>query len=336
MTICKHFILTVPWVFCLSLAAQPSAPANQPPPSENALPPQNALQPEDASYVLGPNDQIKIWALGLEELSDKPVRLDPSGNIDLPGVGQVHAAGLTVEQLKVALVARFSTQILHPQVAVQIVDYGSQPVSIIGAVNHPGVHQLEGRKTLVEVLSLADGLREDAGFQVTISREIRYGPIPLLNDKPDATGQFSVAEVEVKELLAGSRPAENILIMPHDVITVPIAGVVFVIGEVRKPGEVALKNRGSISVLQALSSAEGFGPTPAPQNSKIVRMVPGSQERIDIPVDLAKIVAGKGEDIELRPNDILVVPISGPKKMAARIAEAAIQAATGMVIFGRP
>lgn len=289
-----------------------------------------------SQYVLGPDDQIKVWALGVEEASEKPVRVDPSGNIDLPVAGQVHAAGMTVEQLRTELMNRFAKDVLHPQVSVEIVDFGSQPVSIMGAVNHPGVHQLQGRKTLMEVLSLADGIRQDAGPTIAISRQMRYGAIPLLNAKPDPTGEYSVAEVGVKDLMAGTHPAQNILISPHDTITVPTAEMVYVIGEVRKPGEVTLKDQGSLSVLQALSSAEGFGPTPAPQNAKIVRLSPGSTARTEIPVDLNKVLAGKAEDIAMRPNDILVVPPSGPKKAAARITEAAIQAATGVVIWRRP
>jgi len=126
------------------------------------------------------------------------------------------------------------------------------------------------------------------------------------------------------------------LISPHDVITVLTAEVIYVIGEVRKPREVTLKDRGSISVLQALSSAEGFGPAPAAQNSKIVRMGPGTKERAEIPVDLRKVMAGKAEDIAMRPNDILVVPSSGPKKAAARVTEVAIQTITGVIIWHRP
>jgi polysaccharide export outer membrane protein len=120
------------------------------------------------------------------------------------------------------------------------------------------------------------------------------------------------------------------------VITVPVAEAVFVLGEVRKPGEVALKDNSSISVLQALAGAEGFGLTPAPQDAKIVRQVAGSAERQEIPVDLKRVLAGTAEDIAMRPNDILVVPPSGPKKAAARALEAAIQAATGIAIWRRP
>ena len=288
-----------------------------------------------SSYVLGANDQVKIWVLGVEEIGDKPVKIDPGGDLDLPLIGKVRAAGLTTAQLKAELVKAYSKELLKPEVSVELTDFGSQPVSVMGAVNHPGVHQIEGHKTLVETISLAEGLRQDAGPRVNISRQIQYGPIPLPNARLDSSGKFSIADVGVKDLLSGTHPAENIVVFPNDVITIPTAEAVYVIGEVKKPGEVIVKGDG-VTVLQALSSAEGFGTTPAPQNSKIVRVMPGSSERKEIPVDLKKILAGKSEDIAMRPNDILVVPPSGSKKVAARVMEAAIQAATGVAIWSRP
>jgi polysaccharide biosynthesis/export protein len=294
-------------------------------------------QPKDSShYTLGPDDQIKIWALGVEEITEKPVRIGPSGELDLPLIGKVHALGMTVEQLKTELVKRFSKEILKPEVSIEIVDFGSQPVSVMGAVNHPGVHQLRGGKTLVEVVSMADGLKADAGPRISISRRIQYGPIPLPTASTDSTGKFSVANVSVKDLLAGKSPAENIRVYPHDVITVPAAESVYVMGEVRKPGEVALKDNASISVLKALASAEGFGPAPAYKEARIVRLVEGTKERKEIPVDLKRILAGTAEDVAMRPNDILVIPPSGPKKAATRAVEAAIQTVTGIAIWHRP
>ena len=314
------------------LAAQtPAVPARNSAPRTAA--PAITQKVDPSQYVLGPDDQIKIWALGLEELSDKPVRISPAGDVDLPGVGQVHAAGLTIEQLKATLVQRFSKELVNPQVSIDIVDFGSQPVSVMGALNHPGVYQLRGRKSLTEVISMAEGLRQDAGSRITISRPIQNGAIPLADSRLDPSGQFSVADVKVKQLLAGEDPADNIRILPRDVVTVPIAQVVYVMGEVKKPGEVALKDSESISVLQALASAEGFGATPAPQRARIVRLSPNSTARQEIPVDLRKIEQGKAEDVAMRPNDILVVPPSGPKKAALRVTEAAIQTLTGVIVW---
>jgi polysaccharide export outer membrane protein len=317
-------------------AAQPKVadiPTAQPNPSESAT---MTAPVSPTQYRLGPEDQIKIWALGVEEIGDKPVRVAPNGDLDLPLIGKVHAAGLTGDELKTELVKRYSTEIKNPQVSVEIVEFASQPVSVMGAVGHPGVHQLHGRKSLMEVLSLADGLRQDSGPRVNISRKIENGPIPLPTAKPDSSGKFTVAEVSVKDLLAGTHPAENIQILPYDVVTVPVSETVYVIGDVHKPGEVQLKDRATISVLQALASAEGLGPTPAPQDARIVRIIPGQTERKEIPVDLRKIQAGQAEDVAMKPNDILVVPPSGPKKAAARAIEAAIQTVTGIAIWRRP
>jgi len=313
------------------LEAAFSAVADHPPSSPSPNRDQDIGQ-----YVMGPDDQMKIWALGVEEISDKPVRVDPSGDIDLPLVGRVHAAGLTVEQFETALKQRLAHEVKQPQVSVDLVEFGSQPVSVLGAVNHPGVLQLSGRKTVAEVLSLAGGLRTDAGPCVRIARQTKAGSIPLPDARADSTGDFTVATLQVKSLLSATRPADNILIRPHDVITVPVAEMVYVVGAVKKPGSFALNERDSVSVLQALSMAEGLGPTPKPQDSKILRTVPGSVERKEIPVDLKRIMAGKTEDLALRANDILFVPDSTAKKAGARAIEAIIQTATGVVIWGGP
>ena len=313
-------------VFALGLAC--FAPAQQ------TLSIRTPAPAEDVTYVMGPDDQLKIWALGVEEISDKPVRIDPSGNIDLPIAGRVHAAGLSAEQLKTELEHRLAREVRKPEVTVEIVEYGSQPVTVLGAVNHPGVLQLSGRKSVAEILSMAGGLSPTAGPYINISRQAKWGSIPLQNAKADSTGSFAVATVKVQPLLAGTSPTDNILIRPHDTITVPNAEMVYVVGAVKKPGSFTLNERESVSVLQALSMAEGLGSTPKPQNSKILRTVAGSGEREEIPVDLKKILAGKGEDQALRANDILFVPESTSKKVAARAAEAAVQAATGVVIWG--
>jgi polysaccharide export outer membrane protein len=196
------------------------------------------------------------------------------------------------------------------------------------------VNQLSGRKTLAEVLSLAGGLRPDAGSYVKITRQIKWGEIPLPTARIDPSGNFSVAELQVKSLLSAANPAENILVRPHDVITVPTAEMVYVVGAVRKPGAFALGERESVSVLQALSMAEGLGTNPKAQDSKILRTVPGGSERKEFPVDLKKVMSGKAEDMGLRANDILFVPDSASKKVAGRVLEALIQTATGIVIWG--
>src|SRR6266436_6897609 len=108
-------------------------------------------------YVLGPGDQIAIRAANLEEISDKPITIDTGGYIRLPLAGRIHAAGMTIVQLETEITQRLKTYVLRPDVSVAVSEFHSQPVSVIGSVRTPGVQQVQGRKTLVEMLSMAGG-----------------------------------------------------------------------------------------------------------------------------------------------------------------------------------
>lgn len=291
--------------------------------------------PAHGDYLLGPGDVITIHALDAEEISDKPFRIGVNGFITLPLVGRVHAGGLTGNQLEAELAGRLKPLIRNPDVSVNVVEQRSQPVSVIGAVNAPGVHQLQGRKTLVEMLSLAGGARSDAGHAVKITRRMEWGRIPLAGATVDSTGRFSVAEVSLKEILEARNPDSNIQIMPEDVISLPRAEMIYVIGDVGKSGGFTLSERETISVLQALSLAEGLGHTAAPQDARILRLTPGAPRRTEIPVDVKKILAGKENDVPLEPDDILFVPGSKSKNLVLRSLEAAVQIGTGVAIYRR-
>ena len=287
-----------------------------------------------SSYVLGPEDQIVIRALDAEEISDKPLRIDMNGYIRLPLAGRVRAAGLTIEQLEAELVSRLKAYLQKPDVAVSITEFRSQPVSVLGAVKNPGVHQLQGRKTLVEILSLAGGLNTDAGRSVKITRRQEWGKIPLRSAAADSSGQFSVAEVSLKAILEATNPEENIVIRPNDVITVPRAEMVYVIGQVQRAGGFVLNERENISALKALSLAGGLDKSSSPRNARILRGA-GGANRMEISLDMKKILEGKAPDVPLQPEDILFVPASTPKKAAIRAVEAAVQIGTGIIIWRR-
>jgi len=305
--------------------------AQKPPPAPAPESPEQLR----STYVLGPEDQITIRALDAEEISDKPVRIDFSGYIRLPMVGRLRASGLTIEQLEAQLVERLKTFIREPEVSVSITEFRSQPVSVIGAVKNPGVHQLQGRKTLIEILSLAGGLNTDAGHTIKITRRLEWGRVPLRTAADDPTAQFSVAQVSVKAIMEAKNPEENIIVRPYDVISVPRAQMVYVTGQVQRSGGFVLNERETLSVLQALSLAGGLGGTASPQNSRILRPSPSASNRTELAVDLKKILAGKAQDLPLQPEDILFVPASTPKKAAIRAIEAAIQIGTGIVIWRR-
>lgn len=283
-------------------------------------------------YKLGPDDVIAVKILDLEETSSESIRIDPGGQISLPLLGRVQAGGLTVAMLERELASRLKTYIRDPVVAVSVVEYRSQPVSVIGAVAQAGIHQLEGRKTLIEVLAKAGGLRPEAGDAVKITRRIEWGPIPLPSALMDPTGQFSVAEVSLRSIMQAANPAENIRILPNDIISVPRAALIYIVGEVNKPGGFTLQERGSITGLQALAMAEGFTKVASPQNAMIIRQSHGA-ERVEIAVNLRDVLRGKAKDVELLPDDILFVPTNVTKNAFVRAMETALQAATSAVIY---
>lgn len=288
-----------------------------------------------SSYVLGPDDLISIRVLQAPELFEKPVRIDLNGFLDLPYAGRIRAAGTTVEVLKTELELRYTAIVREPHVSVTIEEFRSQPVSVIGAVTTPGTHQIRGKKTLVEVLSLAGGLRQDAGNTVKITRRLEWGPIPLDNASDDPSGKFSVAAVNLRELMEAKNPGVNVLVQPDDVISVPRADMVYVIGDVPRAGGFVLNERESMSLLEALSLAGGLNRTAAGQSCKILRSAAGSTARTEIPVDVKKILAGRGKDMQLQPDDILFVPDSSAKRASLRALEAAIQMGTGVAIWRR-
>jgi polysaccharide export outer membrane protein len=289
-----------------------------------------------STYVLGPDDQLEISGPELTEVANKPVRIDGDGDIQVPLAGRVHVSGLTTQQTEQELNKVLSTYIRRPQVVVNVAEVRSQPVSVLGAVNTPGVHQVQGHKTLLEMLALAGGIRSDAGYSVRITRQVEWGCIPLPKTELDGSGRFSVAELNLKKIMEAKNPEENIQIFPHDVISVPKAEMVYVIGEVRRSGGFVLGEHQTISVLQALSLAEGLNGAADTRHARILRLKREADQREELAVDVKDVLNGKKPDIALRGDDILFIPGSTGKKAALRAIEAAIQTGSGMAIWRTP
>ena len=289
-----------------------------------------------STYLLGPDDLLEISGPELTEAGGKRSRLDGDGNVEVPLVGRVHVAGFTVEQTEEKLNKLLKTYIRDPQVAINVAEVHSQPVSVLGAVNTPGVHQVQGQKTLLEMLALAGGIRPDAGYSVRITRQVEWGCIPLPNAKADPSGKFSVAELNLKKIMEAKNPEENIQVFPHDVISVPKADMVYVIGEVRRSGGFVLGEHQTISVLQALSMAEGLNNGADTRHAKILRLKKEADQREELPVDVKDVLTGKKPDLPMQGDDILFIPGSTGKKAALRALEAAVQTGTGLAIWRMP
>jgi len=290
-----------------------------------------------SDYLLGPGDQFSITVPDLDtEYALKTFRIDTSGDVTVPLAGRVHAAGLSTNGLEDELTRRLSRVLKNPDVSVTLATFGSKSVSILGAVNTPGLRQIETGKSLFDVLALAGGLRPDAGYVIHITRELQFGKLPLPNARIDAAGNHSIASVRVKSIMNGSDSGENIPIMPGDTISVPKADVVYAEGDVNKPGGFPLDEHETLSAMQVVSLAGGMTKTAAKDRAKIVRTVEGSPTKVEIPVDLKALMAGKGEDVDLRAGDILFVPNSDAKSAGFRTLDAIVSAASYLVIYARP
>jgi polysaccharide biosynthesis/export protein len=289
---------------------------------------------QPSGYVLGTDDLVTIQVVHVPEITDKPIRIGADGSVTLPLVGRVPAAGLSTVALQDALAKRFGEYLQNPEVSVAIAEFRSQPISVAGSVNTPGVYQLQSGRTLLELVSLAGGAKSDASDTIRITRRVQCRPEALPNARPDRSGQFVVGEVSLRELLEATGPGVNVAICPGDAITLARAHLVYVLGEVHKPGGFILGDKEASSALEAISLAEGMLHTAAPAKAVILR--PGDDgERQQIPVDLKAIMQGKEHDVPLHADDILIVPDSMSKNILTRTLEAAIQMGIGVVVWGR-
>ena len=320
------FLLLIAASLYVSAQQQPTQPVQpnpvqNPSPNPNPLPNQPAGQaaiPPDnlrPNYVLGANDQILVRAPDAEEINEKPFRIDADGNVNMPLVGRVHAAGMTLQDLEADLVKRLREYIREPQVIVTVVQFRSEPVFFFGAFKSPGIYPLQGRRTLLEMLAAVGGLQPNAARHIKVTRHAEYGPIPLPNAIDDPEKKISTVEISMGSLSQNLNPAEDILLQPYDQITAERAEMIYVNGEVGRVGSFELGERDSISLLQVLTMAGGFTRDAKRNKVRILRPILNTNRRAEIEVDVTRLFEGKDLDVPLLPNDILYVPRSYTRLM---------------------
>lgn len=283
----------------------------------------------DSDSIITPDDVLDIYVMDVPELS-RQYRVAPSGTVALPLLSDpVKATGLTTGEFSDALAKQLhdSGLVTDPHIVVTIVSSRLKSVAITGAVKMPQIYPVLGKTTLLDVLSQAQGLSDDAGNIAIVSR----------GKQGESVSGETTQSVDLKKLLDTGSVQYNLAIYPGDRITVPRAGIVYVVGAVNKPGGFVIKSDDTgMTVLQALAMAQDAKSTAVRAKSVILRQdhdAPDGHKQI--PCDLNLILASKAPDQKLLPNDILFVPDSAAKKAFARGLEAALQAATGIAIYGR-
>jgi len=355
LRLCILFCLL--WLFSTSAFSQKSAEAGQIADSQKI---ETARETNDriarlalvesakqGDYVIGAGDLLSIEVFDVPELS-RDVRVNETGFVAMPLIPvRVQAGGLTQFQFqdKLAELLQVNGLVTHPQITVTVKEQHSQPITVIGSVRTPLTIQAVHQMDLLQVLSQAGGIAEDAGSKILITRKAHVAePVGNSGDSvpadatktaptnPTATAENTIT-IDINDLLDSGDSKYNIPLLGGDVVTVPRAGVVYAVGAVQHPGGFVMQSdRQQLTVLKILSLAGGLTTTAKPGSAVILRQPSGSQQRQQVPVDVKKILALKGEDISLRQNDILYVPDSTGKHALRRSAEVAIAIATGVAI----
>jgi len=268
-------------------------------------------------YKIGPEDLIEISVFEDEKLN-KTVRVSSQGNVSLPMIGMLRVQGLTSNQLEKEIRELLQEKYFQdPHVSVFIKEYRSQQISVIGAVEKPGVYSFMGQKTVLDGLALAGGLK--AGRESEYAGQLLFliRPPVLEEEIPEENKEAEDQKprtfvINLEDLLVKGDLTLNLPVLHGDIINVPVSGKIFVGGEVRSPGGFPMTGK-KLTLSQAITLVGGLSPKANGSETKIFRFKDGGTGKEILVADIYAIQKGKEEDFYLRENDIVIDPKSGVK-----------------------
>lgn len=263
-------------------------------------------------------DLLDVTVFDTPELSGK-FRVDDRGAITLPLTGDIFVSGLTATQAGHAIESKFrsSDVMKEPHISITVLEYATQGVNVVGEVKNPGVYPLLGSHDVLDFISAAGGLTPNAGKAVTVTHRLdTEHPVVVLVD--GKIGKSNASDVDIR---------------PGDTVMVSHSGIVYVVGDVGKPGGFLIENNDRLTVMQAIALAQGTNHTAALDQATLIRKT--SSGRTQIAVPLKKILANKSPDEPLADGDVLFVPVSGAKA-ALQTIEAILPSAAGAAIYHVP
>lgn len=266
-------------------------------------------------------DLVQVTVVQTPELATV-ARLDAEGRLNMPAAGLVPLAGLTPQQAEEVLDQRLrQTYLLHPQAQLLVKEYADAPVTVLGAVQHPGVYSARRHRDLLSIVAQAGGWLQQSGDTILVTR---HDP-----DGVEQTLHWNLDDVE----RAGA-PGDPLL-EAGDVVRVVPAASVYVGGEVRKPGQYAMPTSG-LTLLEALTLAGGARAEGVRGRTRIVHSDESGHRTVQV-VDLGRILSGRAGDLPLRPYDLVYIPSSASRTTLVRGMETAVAAGvtiiTGVIIF---
>lgn len=334
----SFLLMVLAALLCSSLlvVAQSSAPAKS-----STIDPITGMRPNsappvptgtpDGESIISPDDTLDIFVMDATDLT-RQYRVSPAGTVTFPLLSApLKAAGMTTSDFADLLAQQLHDEgiVMRANIVVSIVSSRDKAVAITGAVRMPQLYPVYGHTTLLDVISQAQGLLDDASNICVVSR----GNIGMQTS--GATDR--VQTVDLKKLMQSGDPAYNLYIYPGDHVTVPKAGIIYVVGAVHKPGGFPIKSaKDGMTVMQALAMAEDMTSTAIKSKAVLIRVDATAEHgRKQLPINMSDLLAGKAPDPVLQEDDILYIPDSAAKKALHRTMDAAIQVATGIAIYGR-
>ncbi|MEO8189184.1 MAG: polysaccharide biosynthesis/export family protein [Acidobacteriota bacterium] len=278
-----------------AFAQRAPAPTGSGPSTQPAAPPPGAPSlPGDGDYAIGPKDLLEIRVFEIPELNLER-RVNNNGTIDLPLLGEVNVSALNAAQVRDRLEQLLKAKYVNrASVSVVIKEFGNKPVTVVGAVQKPGVLNISGRWTLLQAISAVGGLTDTAGRKIYVLRRAENG----LSD---------TLEIDSEELFHNASPIWNVPILPGDVVNVQARTNirVFCLGEVKSPGALEFNSDDRVSLLSVIAKAGGL--TDRASKSIRIKRRGADGKDAEIVADFKRIVSGKDADPVLKPNDVIVV-----------------------------
>lgn len=314
----RFLVLIGIFAFCISFTAKVAA---QEPPREGASPPSSNGRmtgdiptTADESYRIGPGDVLDILVSKHTDYSRAGVRVDNNGLIQIPRDDvELKAACKTVREIANEIKDRYRRYLRNPYVYVEVKEFQSQPVAVIGAVNSPGRFQLQRRVKLLELLTFVNGPSERAGGSIQI---IRTPQAAMCDSTPADSLETATGEILIAYNLMDTLKAEegaNPYVRPGDIIRISDAEQAYMIGAVKSSAPITLKE--PVTLSEAIARAGGLAPEANSEKIRIIRQVKGTTTKTEIVANLKAINKRQQEDILLQANDVIDVPgPSGGKK----------------------
>ncbi|MEN3326130.1 MAG: polysaccharide biosynthesis/export protein [Acidobacteriota bacterium] len=272
---------------------------------------------QDDRYRIGPGDVLDIRVYNRPQLSREAVRVEGNGMIRMPLVeNDIQAGCLTEGELAKEISTRYARYYKNLQVDVFIKEYHSKQVAVIGAVNEQSRFELQRRVRLLELLTYAKGPSAKAGQTINIVHSSAVSPC---KQQPEDTTAFS--SYKLSDVLQGD-PKSNPYLEAGDIVTLPEADQVYVVGNVFMPLTIALKE--PITLTRAIAMAGGLRQDTKKDKIRILRQEPGTTIRKEITVDLSAIEKKSTEDLALAPNDIIDVPTSAGKSFLRSLVQGVV------------